>query len=78
MPVSFLYPIAIMLLSASLGPINAANLSRAHARIWKQRAPGRMVMIGLQSLWLGRIFTAQVKPNETMRWAILKHAPATA
>ena len=30
-----------------LGPINAANLGGAHERIWQRRAPGKMVMVGL-------------------------------
>jgi NADPH:quinone reductase len=33
-------------LAEVLGPINAANLSAAHARIWERRAPGKMVMVG--------------------------------
>jgi NADPH:quinone reductase len=33
-------------LAEVLGPINAANLSGAHARIWERRAPGKMVMVG--------------------------------
>jgi len=33
-------------LAEVLGPINAANLAGAHARIWERRAPGKMVMVG--------------------------------
>lgn len=33
-------------LAEVLGPINAANLSGAHNRIWERRAPGKMVMVG--------------------------------
>jgi NADPH:quinone reductase-like Zn-dependent oxidoreductase len=33
-------------LAEVLGPINAENLSGAHARIWERRAPGKMVMVG--------------------------------
>jgi NADPH:quinone reductase len=33
-------------LAEVLGPINAANLSGAHDRIWERRAPGKMVMVG--------------------------------
>jgi NADPH2:quinone reductase len=33
-------------LAEVLGPINAANLGDAHARIWERRAPGKMVMAG--------------------------------
>lgn len=33
-------------LAEVLGPINAANLTRAHDRIWQRRAPGKMVMVG--------------------------------
>ncbi len=33
-------------LAEVLGPINAANLTGAHDRIWQRRAPGKMVMVG--------------------------------
>jgi NADPH2:quinone reductase len=33
-------------LAEVLGPINAANLTGAHNRIWERRAPGKMVMVG--------------------------------
>ena len=33
-------------LAEILGPINAANLSRAHERIWASHAPGKMVLTG--------------------------------
>jgi len=33
-------------LAEVLGPINAANLAGANARIWERRAPGKMVMVG--------------------------------
>jgi NADPH:quinone reductase len=33
-------------LAEVLGPINAANLTGAHNRIWERRVPGKMVMVG--------------------------------
>jgi len=33
-------------LAEVLGPINAANLTGAHDRIWQRRAPRKMLMVG--------------------------------